>query len=114
VPYVLVDNTTVANNWNALTANGPLLHQINLTEQSGTPPTGTFQCGGNASVWSDTTATGNTKYSTNNCSDWTDNTATAAHSGGWQYKSSPSWTDLCQLTGTGQCAKTAALYCIQQ
>jgi hypothetical protein len=121
VPYVLVDKTVVAGSWFGLTSGNALQNPINLTEKGQAPPVGTYGCGNNPSVWTNTDSLGKAKYGATDggfgggdCLDWTSNQATNTHAGSFPYKQSPWWTDNCQLNGAGVCAKTANLYCLQQ
>jgi hypothetical protein len=111
-PYVLVDSTVVAKNWTGLTS-GTLLHAIDLTETGQTPSKGTYGCSSDPSVWSHTDTSGASLTNTGSCSDWQSTTATTTHAGSSLY-TSWAWTNACQIGGTGVCAKTAALYCVQQ
>jgi hypothetical protein len=118
VPYVLVDGTVVAQNWNALISGGDLLHAIDETESGGPPPVGTFQCGGSDPlVWTYTDPSGNPLGGGSDCSDWKSSTVAAAFTGAADIASWPNWTQDCQ-SGPGlsasTCADTAALYCVQQ
>jgi hypothetical protein len=110
-PYLLVDSTIVANDWNGLTS-GNLLHAIDLDESGQTPAAGTYGCTSDPSVWSHT-GTNGLLLTGGDCSDWTSTTATTTHAGTSDAKSW-AWTDACQIGGSGVCAKTASLYCIQQ
>jgi hypothetical protein len=111
-PYVLVDSTVVAKDWSGLTS-GNLLHAIDLTETGQTPSKGTYGCSSDPSVWSHTDTNGTIVTSAGDCSDWSSTSATTTHAGSSIY-TSWAWTNACQLGGTGVCAKTAAIYCIQQ
>ena len=62
-------------------------------------PKGTYGCTSDPSVWSHTSTGGGILTNTGSCTDWSSTSA---------------WTNICQIGGTGVCAKTASLYCIQQ
>jgi hypothetical protein len=118
VPYVLVDGTVVAQNWQQLISGGDLLHAIDKTESGGAPPIGTFQCGGSSPmVWTYTDPSGAPLGGGLDCSDWTSNTVATGFSGEADSAMSPWWTQTCQSGPSGSastCADTAALYCMQQ
>jgi hypothetical protein len=114
VPYTLVDNTLVANNWTQLTS-GNLAHAIDKTESGGAPPLGTVSCS-NASlphVWTDTVFNGNVVSAAYSCTNWTSTAANLAFMGQSGAKNSQ-WTQWCVATNQQSCNRTAALYCLQQ
>jgi len=118
VPYVLVDGTVVAQDWNTLISGTDLLHAIDKTESGGAPPIGTFQCGGSEPmVWTSTDPSGASLAGGSDCSDWASSTVAEAFAGGADYAFWPTWTQACE-SGSGlsssTCADTAALYCMQQ
>jgi hypothetical protein len=113
--YVLVDNTTVATSWTALTTVN-LLHAIDMTESKGTAPLGTTTCGpggtGGKVVWSDTLASGATSTPTGNCGNWGSTAATSAN-WGFSDKVDSNWSQGCS-GGGAVCVWKAALYCFEQ
>jgi hypothetical protein len=115
VPYVLVDHTTVANDYFTLTGGGPLLHAIDLTETGQAAPVGTCQCSSQGSiptVWTYTNADG-TQFGSGNCSDWTSSSGARPLVGEANTALSPWWTNYCG-SYYHTCSDTAALYCFQQ
>ncbi len=117
LPYVLRDNTLIANNWTSLTTSG-IQHAINETEDGGVPPITTApNCSDAGSiVWTGTTPSG-AAWSDGGvaafCDDWLD-TATAQTTAGiiTNGGNSLSWTETCS---GAICANTkAVLYCFEQ
>jgi hypothetical protein len=108
LPYQLVNNTTVADNWTDLT-DGTLDSAINKTQTGATIASG--------SVWTNVTSAGARKGST------ADSVCGRASFGSWIWSfsstlgyngnlasTSSTWTD----NGTGTCDTSKRFYCIQQ
>ncbi len=112
VPYVLVDGTRVADDWDDLT-DGVLQHPINLTENATTPPESYNYCFTTRRVWSDTDITGTANSSSAHCSNWTgmDIDGKGAKFANWD-EEGRSWSDGCQ--GNDCVAGRALLYCFEQ
>jgi hypothetical protein len=116
-PYVLVDGTTVANNWTDLTS-GRLRHAINLNERGGPPPGNTLVCAAPTPVWSGTTALGALKDAAASCGGWASTSATTGHFGDAE-AANGRWSDACTVGATQSpglvCGSfQAALYCFEQ
>lgn len=107
VPYKLVDETLVANNWDDL-VSGNLRHAINKTEINGDPPNTTSNSGA-VTVWTYTQANGAMMVASKSCDNWTSNLI-KGHAGNVSSTSS-SWTDY---TSGGICSGTSVLYCFEQ
>jgi hypothetical protein len=107
-PYVLVDNTVVANDWSDL-VDGTLQHGIHMTELGTTPPFGSAGST-SPSAWTSTHPDG--AYVAppvqSTCNEWTSTTAAGIF--GRTYYTDDTWTFF---SGT-QCYKTASLYCFEQ
>jgi hypothetical protein len=112
VPYVLVDATLVADDWDDLT-DGELLHSINLDE-NGVDRSGlTFP---DEAVWTFTHTNGEiwgggtptpTEFS---CYDWTDETGPSGTIAGLLTTTDQTWTDAISYGCIGE----ARLYCFRQ
>lgn len=105
VPYVLVNGSTVADNWSDLTS-GSLNHAINITE------TGGDSTGPNISVWTNTLITGaaSSVASSGSCDNWTSASNAIA---GWVGDSTSTvggWTNH----SSRPCDPQRRLYCFQQ
>jgi hypothetical protein len=102
VPYVLLDGSTVAADWSALTS-GTLAHTINLSED-GTVHTAILE------VWTATTSAGT--YSGRSCSAWTSNAPGSTTADvGLSSQTNGDWTNRFQQ----YCDRTNVhLYCIEQ
>jgi hypothetical protein len=121
VPYVLVNGTVVANDWAGLTS-GTLLHAIDLTEQGGTPPTGTYaNVPGHAAVWTDTDASGQYAGVTQipptgqDCDGWSSSTDAGNGTVAGNFSAvDRNWTDVGYGSSGFLCSMTAAIYCVGQ
>ena len=116
VPYVLPNQTVVAQGWAGLTS-GSLQHAIDVTEQNGSPPSGTAAGPCNPpSVWTNSNADGSIYTgmgADTSCVDWTGD-GPAGMYGAWN-ASVYWWTDSCGgVGGWPFCTLTAPLYCVQQ
>jgi len=102
VPYVLLDGSTVAANWSALTS-GTLAHTIDLSED-GTVHTAILE------VWTATTSAG--AYSGRSCSAWTSNAPGSTTADvGLASETNGDWTNRYQQ----YCDRTNVhLYCFEQ
>ena len=106
-PFVLVDQTPIAMDWQALTTTN-LLHAIDTTEG------GAHLQGAGCDVWTNTTQAGleQSPNTSDDCYDWT----TVDHGGVAEMGSvvdvDARWTDhfLCNIS----CMDQARLYCFQQ
>jgi hypothetical protein len=98
VPYALVDDTVIANDWSDLT-DGSLAHAIDLDE-NGHAVSG--------DVWTSTTTAGAPTTTNTNCTDYTSTSGfgvcgnTGLKTGGWTNSSTPG------------CALSLRLYCFEQ
>jgi hypothetical protein len=102
MPYVMVDGTKVADDWNDLT-DGSLDAPITLT--SGGENVG---LGG---VWTATTPSGDTSYPANTCVDWTSDSGMGAD--GYHGASNGDWT-LNSVQPLDSCSVRSPLYCFQE
>lgn len=102
VPYVLLDGTTVAANWSALTG-GTLAHAIDVGEDGDVQP-------GMLEVWTGSTPSGG--YSGRSCSSWRNNASGSATADvGYSSEASADWTDVFQQ----YCDRlNVHLYCFEQ
>lgn len=112
VPYVLVDGTVVASDWNGLVSGAPLKSAIDLDESGLYIPYDSTTYSG--CTWTGSTAGGG--YSGETCGDWTvsEDCTTVAYDGtsGIDSLSSAAWT-----TGgvSGCCTvQSYAFYCFEQ
>ena len=105
-PYVLVNGTVVANDWNDLT-DGTLAAPINTTEKNGPAPTGTA-CS-NLAVWSSTNANGTS--SGNACSNFTADSGSVGRWGDASSTNNGWWSARC---GGGSCSPIAPIFCFEQ
>jgi hypothetical protein len=116
-PYELVDGTVVADNWMTLTS-GMLLHAIDLTEVGGQQTAGTAACGGEVTVWTDTSGDGKVTDPATACGTWNDPTFNGAAWG--DASQTAGWTVSCGgslgggFNGMPLCSLQSALYCFQQ
>ncbi|WP_435640802.1 hypothetical protein [Micavibrio aeruginosavorus] len=108
LPYQLVDNTTVADNWTDLT-DGTLDNAINKTQTGATIASG--------SVWTNVTSAGARKGSTADSAcgrisgaSWIWSFSSTLGYNGNLASTSSTWTD----NGTGTCDTNKRLYCVQQ
>jgi hypothetical protein len=101
VPYVLVDGTRIADDWDDLIV-GNLAHPINITETGGFQPRGLVWTG----TWPDGTAAAQT------CSDWTDSGPSDVLLGRPQHFINPLWTAAGVFTRL--CLDSLPLYCFEQ
>ncbi|MBU1104057.1 MAG: hypothetical protein KJ600_05875, partial [Nanoarchaeota archaeon] len=98
VPYVLVDGTVVADNWNDL-IDGTIQHGINMLPTGQTLPFSTY-------AWTGTNFDGSS--ANDNCNDWTTQDASVLR--GISTATDSSWT-------SGQfstCGQDGRLYCFEQ
>lgn len=106
VPYVLVNGTTVAASWTALTS-GTLAHEINLSETGGMP--------GHDQVWSHTLTDGTAGGPTasGHCENWTTSSALPSPGGntGFANSTTQTWTTFSNHTCNEDFRR---LYCFQQ
>lgn len=104
VPYRLLDGSTIAADWTALTS-GALAHAINVFED-GTA----VQAGVILEVWTGTTVSGT--YSGNACANWTNDTATPPIADvGLSNQTNAGWTHQYQQ----YCNRTTIhVYCFEQ
>jgi hypothetical protein len=106
VPYVLVNGTTVAANWNALTS-GTLAHNIDLSETGGPP--------GHTQAWTNTLPNGTAGglNPAGHCENWTTSSAAPMPGGNTGIATSTAaiWTNF----SNHQCSDDVRrLYCFQQ
>jgi hypothetical protein len=106
VPYVLVNGTTVAANWTALTS-GTLAHAIDLSETGGPP--------GHTQVWSHTLLDGTAGgfQPEGHCENWTSSSPAPTPGGntGLSTATTDSWTRFSNHTCSDDFRR---LYCFQQ
>jgi len=98
MPYVLLDDTSVAATYTALTG-GTLAAAINLTERG---------TAAGASTWTNTAPDGTSLAS--DCSAWADGTNTSTGVQGSTSGTTAPWTS----NGTATCDLMKALYCVEQ
>lgn len=111
VPYVLVDGTPIAINWQDLVTEN-LAAPILLTEHGvPPPPPDPHLCTPMDSiiVWTNTLATGEIAYADKSCADWIEGTQGEGHVGRADSPQS-SWTQNCLVP----CTTMAPLYCFEQ
>lgn len=108
VPYLLVDDTLIAADWDDL-VDGELAHPIVLSELGTVPAPGTHPCTpvGVRVVWTGTTAQG-TLLPDTTCTDWT---GQGQANWGRIDDINASWTAYCILPCAGA---EAAFYCVEQ
>jgi hypothetical protein len=116
-PYVLVDDTVIAYDWDDL-VDGTIQHPLNLTEVGGPPPEWIPRY---AHAWTGTFWTGESDPVPPNypnppayfCLDWTTDNPMIGNTGGTGDTESTrgTWTFG---TGTWGCGQTHALYCFEQ
>ena len=115
VPYVEVDGTRVADNWDAMVNSCVLLHGIALTETGGPAPLAPFAtavCGNTSAVRTGTDCRGaNDGHGYDLCRDWT--STVGGGETGLSGTTGPSWTLYC-AAGGGMCSGPAPIYCFQQ
>lgn len=117
-PWVLVDGTEVAKDWETLTS-GTLAHAIDRTEKGGAPPT-TSVCPNEhpSAVFSATLADGShdTLHIGQACQAWTSSTDPGAFLiYGDPGSTNGAWTQSGNCNAIGAvCGKKAALYCFEQ
>ncbi len=99
VPYVLLDGTTIADDFADLT-DGTLAHAIDVDEGGAAV--------GTASVWTGALASGAPAAS--QCLDWTSQASGESGHTGSTGEGGPGWTDGAALA----CDETARLYCFEQ
>jgi hypothetical protein len=106
VPYVLMNGTTVAANWTALTS-GTLAHAVDLSETGAAP--------GHDQAWTHTLPNGAAggAYANGHCENWTSSSAapTPAGNTGWATSTGQSWTLFSNHTCSDNFRR---LYCFQQ
>jgi len=109
VPYFMVNQVKIADNWADLT-DGTLDAALQVTELGGASPAGTNNCFVNVNNFRTAfTGTGqNGVLSGGTCSDFTSNAGTATV--GVTNSASFRWTNCQQLS----CANTSGIYCFQQ
>jgi hypothetical protein len=99
-PYVLLNGTTVASNWNDLT-DGTLTNPINRTEFSLTVA---------GTVWSNTTISGGIRSASSSCNSWTSSSGAIEGATGSVGQTDGSWTN----SGTWWCNQGPfRLYCFE-
>lgn len=111
VPYVLVDGTQIATDWDDL-VTGNLLAPILLTEHGDPPPPPSDHPCIPANifvVWTNTLATGNVAYADKSCADWTEDAQGEGYVGRADSLQS-SWSQGCPVP----CSTMAPLYCFEQ
>lgn len=108
VPYLRVDDTLIASDWDDL-VDGQLAHPILLSESGDVPDLGTNPCipPGTRVVWTGTTAQGTTMPDST-CTNWT---GQGQANWGRIDEISSSWTAYCILPCAGA---EAAFYCVEQ
>lgn len=109
-PWVLVDGSVVANDWDDLT-DGSIGTAIDLTATGDPAPESVGNgCGINA-VWTNTAANGTMSSADSDCSDWTMANTDPSVWGSWTQTNS-GWTTDCSA-GDG-CDWQASIMCFQQ
>ena len=108
VPYLLVDDTVIASDWEDL-VDGQLAHPILLSESGDVPDPGTHPCmpPGVRVVWTGTTPQG-TPLPDSTCTNWT---GQGQANWGRIDDTTASWTAYCILPCSGA---EASFYCIEQ
>lgn len=111
VPYVLVDSTKVADNWNDLT-DGTLDHAIDLTETGQPAPVTATACSGNNRLVRTGTASNGTLASPNrHCNDFTSSSPSRTGRTGSTDAQDYKWT---QCGNFQNCSTSMPIYCFQQ
>jgi len=108
LPYALVNGTTIANNWAALTSGKNLLAPINTTEVGVVLPDDKLGCD-DSLVWTHTNPLGQPGPGSH-CNSWTNDQAVFKGQGGNLFSIGQNWTDNC----TANCSINAHLYCFEQ
>ncbi len=111
VPYVLVDDSPIATDWQDL-VTGDLLAPILLTEYGNPPPPPSVHpCMPSdvIIVWTNTLTTGEIAYTDKSCTDWTEGVIGEGQAGRADTIQS-SWTQGCLVP----CSTMAPLYCFEQ
>jgi len=101
MPYVLINGTEIAKDWNDLT-DGTLEHSINVTELNTTQSSG---------PWANTSINGSACFATNpnaSCSNWTSSSATGMT--GRATDTGQSWT----CYDAPGCSESHPIYCFEQ
>jgi len=114
VPYVLVDGTVVADDWEDLTTAFDLRHAIDLDEDGQpSPPSASF-CSGTYWVHSGTTPTGESRYAGQNCSGFTSPLGGSVW-GRTQNTGGGTWSSGCfGGAPVDLCSALAPIYCFEQ
>ena len=99
-PYKLLNEVTIANNWDDLT-DGFIATRININE-FGNEITSPFV------VWTGTTVSGG--YAFNSCNNWLDGSIGSSGTSGGTIYTNSQWTNF----GTGFCSFIQRLYCVEQ
>jgi uncharacterized protein DUF1554 len=110
LPYVLVDGTLVADDWNHLASNF-LAHAIDQNELGGSPAVLDTGCGPFAGVFTGTGAPNAFSVLGQNCDGWS--TADGAVNAliGHALEANSHWTNLCSFQ---PCNTPTPLYCVEQ
>jgi hypothetical protein len=110
VPYRLVDNTLIANDWAALTATNmvSLLHAIDHDEAMMPAPVNNICPGMGSAVWTNTTYAGALEFVNEGCSDFMlgNGSGQAGRTGAVD----SGWTQGCGLS----CNQMLPIYCFEQ
>jgi cysteine-rich repeat protein len=109
VPYLLVDDTVVSNNWEQL-ISGQLMSGIYVTEKGGAPLSTSDPCmpEGLVIVWTNTNVTGKQDAAQLSCNQWA--AGGDQGSGGIAGGFDSSWSVGCYMP----CSTMAPLYCFEQ
>jgi hypothetical protein len=123
VPYLLVDGTLIAKNWDALTNDDkPLESAIDRTEWGESPPDGDKPSCAGRPVLTVTSRTGRYRYADMSpapepCDNWTSSssaTLSLLSWGNWSGTGS-AWTRICSSTApTNGCEYANPIYCFEQ
>ena len=103
-PYILVDGTIIAENWEDLT-DGELEHPIDLNEHN-------IEMISTPQVWTNTTISGSRRSLQHDCNKWTSSSITSTAHIGWATESNEEWTH--GEASPLDCANEHRLYCIEQ
>ena len=109
-PYVLVDETVVADNWSDL-VDASIDAPISLTELGTPAPTSIDVCGSTQVVWSGANPFGDLAADSDRCADWTDSAGQA--SWGDASAMTSGWANFCFSTAPS-CDLAVPFYCFQQ